>query len=1535
MSTLQPNEAQDGVALIGLAGRFPQARNVEEFWKNLCQGIEALSPLSEQDLAALPFPKALGDNPKYVKAGYFLDDVDLFDAAFFGYTPREAELMDPQQRIFLECAWEALERAGYTTESYQFPIGIFAGVGPNVYFLENLLASAMEADDGAGSIGSDKDYITTRTAYKLNLRGPSITVQTACSTSLVAVSLACQSLINYQCDLVLAGGVSFSPYRSGYLAQEEGFLSPDGHCRAFDAKAGGFVGGDGAGIVVLKRLDEAIRDGDMIYASIKGWAVNNDGAAKVGFTAPSVEAQAEVISLAQALADIEADTITYVETHGTGTPLGDPIEIAALTQAFRTQTDKKGFCAIGSVKTNIGHLDAAAGVAGLIKTALALYHRQIPPSLNYEQPNPKIDFASSPFFVNTQLADWPAGPHPRRAGVSSFGMGGTNAHVVLEEAPPQGPSSASRPWQLIPLSAKTPAALEQAAANLAEHLEQHPELNLADVAYTLKVGRRGFSERRFVIGRSIPEVITGLRGPCTPDSSLAALEDRNSPVVFLFPGQGAQHVSMAQGLYASEPIFRQHLDACAQILQPDLGSDLRSLLFPPQDQQADSARTLQQTAYAQPALFAVEYALAQLWLAWGIQPQAMLGHSLGEYVAACLAGVFSLPDALRLVAARGRLMQSLPAGSMLAVSLPEEQIQLPHGLSIAAINAPTQCVVSGPGQRIQAYQAELTQQGIDSQALATSHAFHSEMMEPILAAFVREVAQTPRQAPQVPFVSNLTGSWITPEAAMDATYWGQHLRQTVRFWAGLETLLEGGERVALEVGPGKSLSSLARQQGQARAGIASLRHAKEGRTDEAVLLDAVGKLWLNGVTIDWAGYYAQEQRRRLVIPTYPFERRRYWIERTPNTHKVPDLRVQEGKQPDLADWFYLPYWKPSVLPQRPRYVDRVSHWLIFCDACGLSDSLKAHLVQQGQAAICVLPGERFARTDSDTYQINPGQETDYAALIQDLRSQKRIPDRIIHCWSVDRAETDSSWANFNSDQSQGWKSLLYLARALGNQNVTHPLSLWIVSNLLQTVTGEEPISPEKATLLAPCKIIPQEYPNITCCSVDVRLPVEPFGFLDKLSTQLVCEFVQGSHHPCVAYRGNTRWVQDFEAVKLEGNPTSLGMLRQKGVYLITGGLGNLGLILADGLAQSTQARLVLVARSTFPPPDTWAAWLATHPETDPTSHKIRKIQSIEAQGAEVLIAQADVSNLIEMQVVRQQAEQRFGKINGVIHAAGRVDEAIFRMIQESTPDDWSQSFPAKVGGLFVLDELFQEQKLDFCLLMSSLASVLGGLGYGEYAAGNLFMDAFAYWQQGRRATPWISVNWDAWSTEEDTLHPELSMTPGQGFEVFRRILLTGPFPQVVVSTGDLRTRLEKWIRKSDLKRDSKPVAAPATRHPRPALQTEFLAPRDDVEQVIADIWQEMLGLAPIGVYDNFFELGGHSLLATQIVARLQQAFRMNVPLRELFESPNIAGIGAALENHEPKPGQVKTIARLRIQTKTMPADEVRAMLQKKKENLGE
>jgi amino acid adenylation domain-containing protein/non-ribosomal peptide synthase protein (TIGR01720 family) len=1337
-----------GFAVIGMACRFPGARNITEFWNNLRTGVESTVEFSDEELRRSGIAEAVFTSPTYVKHSAILDDVDLFDARFFNMSAREAELVDPQQRALLECAWEALEDAGYSSETYKGSVGVYAGSGAPTYLLNlGIDHKAMDPNDATPMLfANTNDLLATRVAYKLNLTGPSITVQTACSTSLVTVHVACRALLNHECDLALAGGVTIrTPQVMGDSFMEGGIVSPDGHCRTFDEQAEGTVRSNGVGVVVLKRLEDALRDRDYIHAIIRGSAINNDGSQKVGFAAPSVSGQRDVIQRALRDSGVEAETIGYVEAHGTATPMGDPIEVIALTQAFRGSTAEKAFCAVGSVKSNIGHTDCAAGVAGLIKTVLALEHKQIPATLNFHQPSPMIDFANSPFYVNATLSEWKSYGKPRRAGVSSFGIGGTNAHAVLEEAPTVDSGKDTRPYQMLVLSAKTSTALEAATSDLAAYLEVHKEVNLADVAYTLHLGRREFSHRRVIVGTDTEDALEALHLLDVKRVVTGFQEPKTRPIVFMFPGQGAQYVNMAADLYGSEPIFKQEVDRCATILQEHLGLDLRDVLYPKPDEVSTSegAARLLQTQITQPALFVIEYALARLWMDWGVQPHAMVGHSIGEYVAACLAEVFSLEDALALVSARGRWMQSLPSGSMLVVPLPENEVipLLNDDLSLAAVNSPEFSVVSGPTDSVDRLEQELTAKKLACRRLQTSHAFHSAMMDPILEAFAAEVRKIRLQAPQLPYMSNLTGTWITEAQATSLEYWVQHLRGTVRFADCVRELVKDPDWVLLEVGPGRTLSTLARwnpyrAQGQVVAN--SVRHPDDLFDDEAFLLLAAGKLWMTGVQFDWPRFYQHEQRKRLSLPTYHFERQRYWIEPKKKTTSASPLGLSTEKNKNVDEWFYVPSWKRTALTSIAEHKLLTGPWLIFSDRFGFGERLKSEAQRHGIEVFSVTEGSQYAQV-ADCFTICSQKDSDYQSVFKALKQAGKVPSTILYLWTIADADNNNNGAA-QGDLERSFYVPLFLAQAIGSLANAPPVEWVMVSNSLYDVIGESIHHPERATLLGPCHVVPQEYPNVSCRHVDFDVTVREIPLTDAVPG-LVKEIVNGSEEKVVAYRKGKRWAQIYEHLHLPANDRNVP-LREKGTYLITGGLGGIGLAIAEHLAETLQARLVLVGRSAFPQRKEWEEWLETHSEQDKVSAKIRKLRSLEKMGAEVLAVSADVSDEQQIRSAIAYAQECFGPLNGVMHCAGVPGGGV---IQLKTREIAEAVLAPKVKGTMVLASVLNKTQLDFFVVCSSRTSITGSFGQVDYCAANAFQDAFAHFSRQNGSPAMVGINWDAWA----------------------------------------------------------------------------------------------------------------------------------------------------------------------------------------------
>lgn len=1506
MSGPDPQVHIEPIAVIAVAGKFPGASNVEELWRLLCEGKEAVRAFSDDELLKAGVDAELLSNPHYVKAGTLLEDADKFDASFFGFNMREAEITDPQHRLFLEVAHEAIERAGYDPQNYEGLVGVFAGAAMSTYWANNLRGSAMVSQSTNPLqllIGNDKDFVPTRVSYKLGLRGPSVNVQSACSTSLVAVHLACQSLLEGACDMAIAGGVSVRfPMGHGYFYEEEGILSPDGHCRPFDAKARGTVGGNGLAVVVLKRYADALSDGDHILARIIGSSINNDGSQKIGYTAPGVEGQAQVITTAQTLADVDARSITYVETHGTGTLLGDPIEISALTQSFRISTQERNFCAIGSIKGNLGHLDAAAGVTGLIKTVLQLHHKKLVPSLYFEELNPKIDFANSPFFVNTKLVDWKAPTGSRRAGVSSFGLGGTNAHVVVEEVLEQAASGPARSTQLVSFSAKTPSALDRMGGNLADYLKQNASESLADVAYTLHVGRTAHSHRAAFVASNTDDAIAVLQG-LHPERLLQYSDaPKERPVVFMFPGGGAQYPNMGRGLYEQEKAYRTEIDRCANLFKAHLDCDIRELMYPQAEMLDEATTKLKQTAYGLPALFATEYAQAKLWMSWGIRPEAMIGHSLGEYVAACVAEVFTLESAVKLVAARSRLMGTLSRGSMVAVNVPEAEVRpyLGENLQFAALNGPSLCVVSGPVNAISDFQVTMEAKGVECHRLHIDVASHCKLVEPMLEEFTSIVSTLPAGAPKVPYISNVTGTWITPSEAASPQYWAQHLRSTVRFADGIAELMKRDTRIFVEVGPGHTLTMLTNQH-PAKSGhhvaVASQRHPRDLQPDLPYALSALAQLWTAGTRVDWAAFHRGETRRRLELPTYPFERQSYWVEPSKDD---ANRSAKVRKSSNLSGFFYVPLWKQSI--SQTTRTEVTGSDLVFDSGHGLSSAIVEHMRAAGFSVVTVTPADGFRKRCHGCFEIDPHRPEHYEDLLRELRDSERVPTRITHLWSL-------SDENVPCGYERGFHSLTSLAQAVANVGIKSEIELAVITNNIHRIASEACFGLERATVLGPARVIPQEYPNIKSRVIDLDI----HDSRDLLFDCVLAELGQESKNSLAVLRGHDRWIQSYSPVPLP--PSSTANIREGATYLLTGGLGGMALEIADRISDSANVNIVLLGRSAFPDRTEWTRWQESENEITP---KIRRILAIEAKGSRVLVLQADVADESQLLSALHRAEAEFGPIRGVIHAAGLPGGG---MIQLKTPDAAEAVLRPKVAGTILLGKLLADRDLDFMLLCSSLSGPVGGVGHVDYCAANAFMGVWAQAHRHSSQSPIICVDWNAWQNVGMAAHvrmPELlrewqeevhshGITADQGKEAFLRVI-NSRLAQVAVSTQDLEALIEQHF--SFTPPETKTTFGPGTSsrasHSRPNLPVVYVEARNDLERAIVAQWEMLLGVSPIGIHDSFFSLGGHSLLGTRSISRLRDELGVDLRLRQLFEKPTVAGLAEIIEQQQNKAADPET-----------------------------
>jgi amino acid adenylation domain-containing protein len=1551
------------IAVIGMAGRFPGAENIDQFWNNLKNGVESVSFYSDRELEELGVAAQSLQDPNFVKSGgALLEDKEFFDAFFFGYTPGEAEVMDPQMRVFHECLWEALENAGYNPGTYNGSIGLYAGVGSSFYWEALVLLSGKgeTLGDFAAMQLASANFLCTRISYNFNLKGPAVSVQTACSTSLVAIHTACRVLLTGECKIALAGGVTIGHLgENGYIYQEGMIASPDGHCRAFDARAEGTVGGKGAGAVVLKPLKAAVADRDHIYAVIKGSAVNNDGNRKVGYSAPSIKAQAEVIRTAQLFARVERDSITYIETHGTGTPLGDPVEVEALIKAFKT--DKREYCAIGSVKTNIGHLDSAAGVASFIKTVLALKHRLIPPSLNFEIPNPKIDFKNSPFYVNTEAKEWKNENYPRRAGVSSFGIGGTNAHVVLEEAPEdrrqktgdREQSQKLRQYQLILLSAKTPSALERMTANLAEYFKnnllnhgnhvnpinpgQNPGINLADAAYTLQVGRKAFQYRRMLICSEGYETIAKLSDSSTNSRGVYTFccKNEEKSVIFMFPGLGGQYPGMGQDLYRTEPVFQQEMDRGFEILEGMIDFNIKEILYPgnptSRENPAPGARRpdIHQVEIAQPLIFLFEYALAKLLLKWGIKPDAMIGYSFGEYTAACLAGVISLEDTLKLIVIRGQLIESLPAGSMMSVPLSEKELKpFIDGAKISiAIDNGLSCIVSGSEAAIDAFEKQMKEKRILCLRLQSSRAIHSQMMDPILGEFEKKTSQIILEKPRIPYISNVTGKWITVEQATHPGYWAKHLRATVRFADGIEELKHEPNAIFLEIGPGQDLSALAARYIDSREDqqiLNLIRPSHKKVSDTGFLLRKIGQLWLYGGKIDWSAFYSDKEMRRIPLPTYHFEGQPYWINGKFSHNGARKLtgHSRAGKKSDIANWFYIPSWKRSPMGTHTRMnagktgeVSTAAHVLVFVDNCGLGSQLAKRMEQRGKKVIVVKAGRTFYKEKENVYLLNPGDDSHYGTLFKELGELNRMPGMIIHLWNVTKNRGGGlTGERLEEAQNLGFYSLINIVQAMGRQITGGDIRLEVMGNNLLDVTGEEDLCPEKSTLLGAVKVIPHEYPHIHCRCLDIVLEKPGSKKSKSLIDQLLVELLNESAQSLIAYRGNQRWVQTFEPIRLEKPQVAASQhsrLREEGIYLILGGLGGIGLELAEYLAKTVKAKLILVSHRVFPAREEWEDWLASHDDRDVVGSKIRKLQKIETLGGELLILSADAADKKQMQEVINQTKKRFGTINGVIHSAGRLDSGV---IERRTRETLENIFAPKVKGTLIIDSVLKGITLDFFIICSSLNSFIGGPGIVAHVATSNFVDAYAKYKSSRNNRFTVSVNWHGW--QEVGMAVEAGkrfggndesqdnwMLPVEGTEAFGRILdLEDRIAQVAVSTGDLKAMYEDFDKSAPA--SFTPVPGKPTssnvKFQRPQLSTDYVEPGNKLEQLLANIWEKFFGIEKIGIHDDFFELGGDSLKGMMLVNEYSELLGEIVHITVLFNATTIAELGLYFSEHYPQ-----------------------------------
>jgi amino acid adenylation domain-containing protein len=1502
------NSRNDPIAIVGLACRFPGAGDAAEFWNRLLSGDELIGPSPDHEA---PQPDRSGTS--YVRAHGPIAHFDQFDATFFGYSVREAEVLDPQQRVFLELAWEALEDAGIDPERNRSPVGVFAGTGHNGYLLHHLLPNRQRLDPHGqlsqllgGSldalhllVANDKDFLAPRVSYRLNLTGPSITVQSGCSTSLVAVHLAVQSLRSGECGVALAGGVSIRvPDGRGYWFEPGGITSPDGHCRPFDANAAGTVFTSGAGVVVLKRLGDAVRDGDAVYAVIRGSAVNNDGATKIGFTAPSVTGHADAVRRALTDAAVAPTSVGYLEAHGTGTVLGDPVEIAALGAAFTSLPAARGPCLIGSVKGNIGHTDVAAGIASLIKVALALRYGVIPPSINFERPNSEIDFSATPFTVVTRRMRWLG--KPRRAGVSSLGVGGTNAHMVLEQPPAVPPSERPEVPHLLVASAPSARQLQEVVTRLHRFTHAASAATLADAAHTLRTGRRQFPHRCYWLA--------GPRRGSEPGTEVRVGQVPNAPpqIAFLFPGQSVQYPGMGRYLYQRESAYRRAFDECSDILQPLIGVDLREAVM---GQPSHLPGHLASTEFAQPALFAVMYALATTLRCWGFGPAVMVGHSLGEIVAATVADVFSLDDALRFVAVRGAAMAACVSGAMLAVRATPSDVRhtLPVDLTVAALNGPTEVVVAGPDRAIARYARQCRRRDWSVRRLSTNRAFHSPEMLPAIGALTTVLERVTLREPQLPIVSTVTGDVLGAEAR-NPTYWIDQAIKPVLFGPAIDRIAQLGRPIMLEVGPGNVLTSLARRGSAAAATItaAPIPGRRTSWTAErAVILDALGRLWLAGADVDWARVEILGRARKTSLPTYPFDRQRFWLD--PPGRSVPDEVDEHAllRADDEQTIVRVPGWSRRLLCSASTRVGeaRRAELVLYVDRGEPLDPERFAMRMPFADAVRVRRGDRFDRLGTNEFIANPTAEDHHRRLFETLASEGRSVDHVLYAWPLIGLSRE---ARLELDPAGMFRGLLFAYRGWRRAFPSAHGTIDVVGRGGCSVLDSESPSPAHAQLTGLVTVIAQEDQLVNARYLDLD-GQQPEARHHGLAVG-VLDAVLGDRPNVAAVRGRHLWVPEYRPIRL---PEPSGTAKER-TWVILGGLGRLGLLIAEHLASYSQARLVLAGRTDPCRP-------AVADRSNRVDDTLRRIKDA---GGQIGTAHVDVTQRASIDHLLDAVETDWGRIDYIVHAAGVTGPAATVSVAEMGWKQVEDVLRPKTVGVVALAEALAGRDFDRCILFSSSSAILGGLGLGSYASANAFLDAFAAMKHNAGDDRWVSINWDAWtgtttSTWSPGSHPShAEIAPHAAIVAMTRIAELSPCAQALVVNGDFDSRHQRWTRPTSLmagQASEKRVALARQAASRPAIADADAAAAPAGAGALtrlAAIWTDVLGQHDIGPSDRFRDIGGDSLAATRVAARIRHEFAVKVPLCKVLKARTLADLAALLDaviaENDGRPGKRDT-----------------------------
>ena len=1300
---METPDLHNRIAIIGQAGRFPSAPNVNKFWQMLADGRSGAKKISDAALLAAGVSRKTLADPNYVKVAYPIPDMECFDAGFFGFSPKEASILDPQHRHFLECGWEALEDAGHMPENFDGRIGVFAGSGMQAYLPYNLLTNADLVEEIGFFLlrhtGNDKDFLTTRLSYLLNLTGPSVAVQTACSTSLVAIHMAVNSLLNMECEMAIAGGVTIElPHHVGYHFSQGEILSPDGRCRAFDDDSQGTVFGSAAALVVLRRYEDAIADGDDIKAVILSTAINNDGSDKANYLAPSVDGQAEAAAEAVALAGVEPQTISYIETHGTGTPIGDPIELSALSQVYG-DAEKKSI-GIGSVKTNIAHTDTAAAGASVIKVVEALRHKVLPESLYFETPNSRFDFENSPFYVVDENREWPAGDTPRRAAVNSLGVGGTNAHVIIEEAPDRTPTNDSGAWKLFPFSARTDSSLQETRKQWRHFLDRNNP-NMMDVAFTLRKGRRHFPERLAIAARNQKELAENIAARKSSLARRFKASDEPPKLIFLFPGGGAQYPGAGAEMQAQSPVFAAALARCFDNLPANAPSDLETIMLRRGLEDQEAREKLGRSGYAIPALFILEYTYAKLWESWGIKPDAILAHSVGEYAGAVVAGAMKLSDALKIVTLRGQVMDAAPEGAMTTIPLCEEKTRALIGdkLDIAALNTPEATVVSGKLADIEKLENRLLGGDHEARRIHIDVAAHSRQLDGQLETFRDGFEGVTFGSPEIPMVSSMRGDWGKDDDFISADYWVRHLRQTVRFTDAVAAALDTENCIVLEVGPGQTLGPLvemADNDYRPAAILPSGPTPKDNADEFGVALASFGGLWAAGHVIDWEKAVPSEGQR-ISLPTYAFDKTRHWIE--PGKAITADDESEEAfiipRITDTDDWFEILKWQKA--PRTIEIPEAGSRWLVFAGNDPISDVVLDYLAESGSIVTVVRAGEAYSN-DNAQYTLRPDNTDDYEALADSISD---IPDRILSLWALD-----------NDLKEHIFASSYLIARMLQQADAPVGTKLVFASEGAASVNGEVLTSPFSNCLLGAVRSGPREIPGLKSALVDI----DTGNDLSETVQTLLGEVVGESDADHIALRSDGRYIRIRQSAPQPG-PEGLPIrLRDRGVYVITGGTGGIGRLIALWLAKSAKANIALLSRTAKP---------------DPVL-----MEQIKEAGGNVSFVSTDVTDQAKLKAALSAVRQTFGEINGVIHAAGILDDAPLSV--KPLSEALAIMAPKVLGGEN-LDHLLPEGTLDFFAMISSTSVEVGPAGQVAYVAANAVLEALA----GSRSDG-ISIAWGVW-----------------------------------------------------------------------------------------------------------------------------------------------------------------------------------------------